>query len=101
MGTASPSLADAGSRSYPSLPEQSGEAPSTMQQRPVGPVQKVGDEHMFHQKVIFGRISPSPPSYTHSHTRYDCAGCVECVSSFTSSTRLTSFFVLFDSFFVL
>ena len=50
------SLADAGSRSYPSLPE-SGEDPlpsssSSSSQLPPGSVQKVGDEHMFHQKVI-------------------------------------------------
>jgi hypothetical protein len=48
---ASPSsLADASSRSYPSLPEQSGEAPSSSTSRPPGAVQQVGDEHMFHQK---------------------------------------------------
>ena len=59
------SLADAGSLSYPSLPE-SGEEPlpssssSSSAQRPPGSVQKVGDEHMFHQKVIFRRCF-SPP----------------------------------------
>ena len=63
------SLADAGSLSYPSLPE-SGEDPlpssssSSTTQRPPGSVQRVGDEHMFHQKVIpHGRFSPLLPSY--------------------------------------
>ena len=63
------SLADAGSLSYPSLPE-SGEDPlpssssSSTTQRPPGSVQRVGDEHMFHQKVIpHGRFSSLLPSY--------------------------------------
>lgn len=51
MSASPSSLADAGSRSYPSLPEQTGEASSSSAtQRPSGPVQQVGDEHMFHQK---------------------------------------------------
>lgn len=89
--TSSPSsLADAGSRSYPSLPEQSGEAPSssTETQRPSDPVQQVGDEHMFHQKVI--SILAPPPS---THTRYVLL-VVEC--GLPCLTRFLFSFVYFS-----